>query len=387
MIFTQAPFLVLFVITAALFFAGPRAWRRAVLAISGLLFYAWQAAGYLPLVMGMILATAWTSGRAGAWINAAVLVGVMAWFKGHAATVAVMPGAPQHIVGLGPSLMPLGVSFLAFELIHVAIERRKGRLDRPPLVSLAAFALFAPCRIAGPIKRFPAFDRSIDEASWSASQLYRGSVRALQGLLKKVFLADTLALAVPQLHFATSTASAWLALLAYSWYLYLDFSAYSDIAIGLSSILGVKVPENFRFPYASRNIREFWTRWHMSFSSWLGDYVFLPVSKRLTLGWPHLPPRGAAMITYLVTFLICGLWHGLAWHFVAWGLFHGILLGAFAEFAARRSRDASRSAWSWLTEWGARLATFLVVTWGWLLFALEWPRALRLAALLVGWTR
>jgi alginate O-acetyltransferase complex protein AlgI len=385
MIFGRAEFLLGFAATLALFFAGPRRWRRAVLVASGLLFYAWLAPASLPLAAALVVLAWRAEGRVGLWLLIAAAVGLIAVFKVPAAAVpASASEGAGRVTGLGPALMPLGLSFLAFELIHVAIERRKRAISRPPLLSLAAFALYAPCRIAGPIKRFAAFDASIDAARWSAARVYDGLVRAAVGFAKKLLVADVLALAVPQLTLATSTPSTWLALLSYSGYIYLDFSAYSDIAIGLSMMLGVSVPENFRRPYLSRNIREFWTRWHISFSSWLTDYVFLPASRWLAAGPLRLPPRAASLAGVLVTFLVCGVWHGVAWHFIAWGLYHGVLLCLFVLLFARRLAPSASGVVGWLSLQAARLITFFAVTVGWVLFAVDLPQAARVAGRLLG---
>lgn len=379
MILNEPRFLALFAVTALAFFLSPaRWWRHAVLIVSGLVFYSWYAGSFLPFVLGLVLLTFVLSGRVGVWLNVAALIWLLFYFK--------MSGNPDGLPGiLTPEaaaralVFPLGLSFLTFELIHVALERRRGKLGRVSLMSLAAFALYFPCRMAGPIKRYQPFEASVEQARWSLEQGYRGAVRMLWGFMKKVVVADVIGLTVAELHWAASPLQVWKGLAAYALYIYCDFSAYSDIAIGMSWILGLSVPENFRAPYLSRNIREFWTRWHMSLTSWLSDYVFLPISRRLALRplqcWPWL----AAVIGYLVTFMICGLWHGTSMNFLLWGLYHGVLLSLYAVYTLSPLSLARLGIRGRLVEWVGRVArpsvTFAAVTLGWMLFAVQLPKA------------
>lgn len=359
MIFTEARFVLLLAASLASFFLAPVSWRRPILIASGLAFYLMYAAAALWIVLGLILVTWASAGRWGVWLNALALIGITALFKTR------------------EWIIPLGLSFLAFELIHLAVERHRGKVQQPSLRQLAAFALFFPCRIAGPIKRYQLFDRSIDEARWTIGQCYTGSARILWGLLKKVAVADVLALMTPELREAATPFHAAKSLLAYSLYIYMDFSAYSDIAIGLSTLFGLRVPENFRWPYLSANIREFWSRWHISLSSWLGDYLYLPLSKGLAKKRWGLTPRAAAVVGYVLTFAICGVWHGLSWNYFLWGLYHGVLLSAYSLYAA------SGRQWR-LGRVAATAVTFAAVTLGWALFALDVPTAMKVYGSLIG---
>lgn len=382
MVFNDARFVLLFSMTALAFYVLPVRWRSAILILSGVLFYGWYARPFVPLVVGLVLLTYWASGRVGVMVNIGALLVLMGYFKmkGGAGTLDLVTASR----GVDALAFPLGLSFLTFELMHFAIERQRGTIPRARLAEVAAFALFFPCRMAGPIKRYQPFAESVRRARWSSEQLYRGAVRILWGFMKKVVFADVLALIVPELQYASSPLQVWKGLVAYAFYIYLDFSAYSDIAIGLSWLLGVQVPENFRAPYLSRNIREFWSRWHMSLSSWLGDYVFLPLSRRLTRAPLRATPRLAVVLGYLGTFVICGLWHGPTLNFALWGLYHGILLSAYALYAASRMRRPWLPApISAAVSMGG---TFLAVTYGWVFFALAAPKALLLSARLMGIT-
>ena len=386
MILNEARFVILFVVTVVAFFLSPVRWRHGVLIASGLLFYAWYASAVLPLILGLVLLTYWVSGRVGVWLNVGALVLLMGYFKLRGG-VGVLPGIVSAETGAEGLAFPLGLSFLTFELIHFSIERQRGRIPRASLASVAAFALYFPCRVAGPIKRYQPFEQSVREARWSIEHLYRGSVRILWGLVKKVMLADVVGLIVPELNWASSPLAAWKGIIAYSLYIYWDFSAYSDIAIGLSGILGIRVPENFRAPYLSRNIREFWSRWHMSLSSWLADYVFLPLSRQLAVKPWGVQPKTAAVLSYVATFTICGLWHGPSLNFVLWGLYHGALLSLYALYAVSRLSLAQFGRHNGLARVIGRVispaATFATVTVGWVLFAVPTQRALGLLSLMM----
>src|SRR4029077_14813512 len=157
-------------------------------------------------------------------------------------------------------LIPLGFSYLSFELLHVVIERHRGRIPELSFPDLLAFVFFAPARVAGPIKRYPDFTAAVREANPSADQVYAGTLRVLLGLAKKLFVADVLALTVAERPDVHSAGHAWIVLLAFTFQIYFDFSAYTDVAIGFSRMLGITLPENFNRPYLAPNIRAFWNR-------------------------------------------------------------------------------------------------------------------------------
>ncbi len=256
-------FVVLTVLCWIAFFALPRTFRPHVLTVSGIAFYVAFAAGALWLVAVVVVMTYLSSGRHTRWVAVAVLALLLAFVK--------LPGA----------VVPLGFSFLAFELIHYAVDRGRGKIQGGSFIGLAAFALFFPCRVAGPIKRHRDFNEAIASAQLSPENVTRGCIRIASGLIKKIALADPLQPVAAGLIVATTALGAWTSTLAYSLQLYLDFSAYSDIAIGVSLLMSIRVPENFNWPYLSPNIQEFWNRWHMSLSSWVREYVFLSVGREL----------------------------------------------------------------------------------------------------------
>ena len=189
-----------------------------------------------------------------------------------------------------------------------------------------------PQLIAGPIVRYSTICRQFTDRTLNLDNIYSGLVRFGIGLAKKVFIADSMGLVVDTIFVKTvhdiPQAWAWVGIIAYSLQIYYDFSAYSDMAIGLGRIFNFHFLENFNFPYSATSIRDFWRRWHISLSTWLRDYLYIP------LGGNRISPR-RTMVNQCIVFALCGLWHGATWNFVIWGLWHGLgltfeRLGGFA---------------------------------------------------------
>lgn len=367
MIFTDLRFVALFIGCWVSFYFLPRKWRAAVLTFWGAAFYLVYAGPFFAVVLVLALLTFF--GRM-AWIAAFATIALLVYFKSGTASV----------------LIPLGFSYLAFELLHVVFERRRGKIESLSLPYLLAFVFFAPARIAGPIKRYPQFAAAIDDAEPSSENVYAGLLRVLFGLAKKFFLADILSQTVAQSEWAASPASAWIVVVAYSLQIWLDFSAYSDIAIGLGRMLGIVLPENFRAPYAARNIRDFWERWHITLSHWVRDYVFTPTGRSLFRTPLRRAPIVIAAISYVITFTVVGAWHGLTPGFLLWGAYHGVLLSLY--HIVRVKTPAWIADHRWYDSRAVRLSgvalTFLCITIGWVPFMLPLPKAAKMLALMFG---
>lgn len=228
-------------------------------------------------------------------------------------------------LGFSAPLLPVGISFFTFQSLSYTIDVYFGKMR--PVQKWRHYALyvsFFPQLVAGPIVRAKDF---LPQLFNSGHFLYRrfrdGLFLVLAGLIKKALLADFLARSLVDNYFSSpylySRPEALLAMLAYGFQIYLDFSAYSDIAIGVAKMLGFRLPKNFARPYKSRSPREFWRRWHISLSTWFRDYLYIP------LGGSHKGKSRTAM-NLLVTMLIAGLWHGAGWNFLLWGLLHGLAL-------------------------------------------------------------
>nr|UXE44404.1 peptidoglycan O-acetyltransferase [uncultured bacterium] len=257
-------------------------------------------------------------------------------------------------------VLPLGISFYTFEFIAYAVDVYRGdaTVRRDPL-HFALYVLFFPRLIAGPIVRpnefFPQLERP-RRFSWLRTQV--GFQFFVWGYFKKVCVADPVGAAIDPFFadpMSWGSAGAWLAVLAYSVQIYCDFSGYSDMAIGLGQLLGVRLPDNFRLPYLAADVREFWQRWHLSLSRWIRDYLYI------TMGGGRASSI-RRFVNVLVVMSACGLWHGAQWTFIAWGAIHGAALGVhrampWPQWLQSRSGRAISVA-----------ATFLFVTLAWVPF-------------------
>jgi len=245
--------------------------------------------------------------------------------RGYFGLIAVPPTSPVLDI-----LLPLGISFFAFEFIHYTVDVRAGSKAIKNPLDFALFAAFFPSQVSGPIKRYQQFDQQLNAPKKLNQQdMIEGLGFLMKGLFKKVALADNLA-AITSLGvhkvFDLGTVDAWVLMFAFLLQVYFDFSGYTDMGIGSARLLGFHLPNNFDLPYvASKNLIEFWQRWHITLSTWLRDYVQTPLtgfrSSRLRFN-----------LATLVTMTACGLWHGAAWHYVAWGFVHGVLLVLTREY-------------------------------------------------------
>ncbi|HBF39442.1 MAG TPA: hypothetical protein DDW50_19250, partial [Firmicutes bacterium] len=239
----------------------------------------------------------------------------------------------SHLLGTGDInrfISAIGLSYMFFKLIHVLVDTYRGRLKNLDPVTFLNYLFFFPTYISGPIDRYQNFCRWIGGGSRrNQGLLFRAAFfRIFEGVVKKFIFVPLLigyAKDFGQVHLSNLfLVNMAISLIAYSFYLFFDFSGYSDLAIGVAMLLGFKVPENFKSPYLSRNIAEFWKRWHISLSSVLREYIFLPLVRGISKHFVRVPRLVGTLGGYLTTFLICGLWHGNTLNFVFWGLWHGI---------------------------------------------------------------
>ena len=227
-------------------------------------------------------------------------------------------GAPLPLLHL---LLPVGISFLVFRMLTYVIDIYRGQLAPAPALDFAVYVAFFPYLLAGPIARAREFlPQLTSPRNPQAVDSSRAFVLILGGLAKKLLIADYLSTHIVNGLFASpQTYSSWETLwgiIAYSVQIYCDFSAYADIAIGISLLLGFELPANFDAPYTARTIQDFWRRWHITLSSWLRDYLYIPLGG-------NRKGKGRTYANLIITFLLGGLWHGAGWTFVFWGLMHG----------------------------------------------------------------
>jgi alginate O-acetyltransferase complex protein AlgI len=380
-VFNSSIFLLAFLpIVFTLFWvARGKAARYVILAVSGYVFYGWWDWRFCGLLLfsslvsyGVALLIARATGPAArrGWMVLAVAVdlSILGFFKYYnffAGSVNALAGhavAPWlHVV------LPIGISFYTFHTISYICDTAAGRVTptRNLWEYLAYVSLFSQL-VAGPIVRYRQIEDDLEAIDGPPREDYiaRGVGLFVAGLAKKVLVADTLAHFVDPLLSnvaGLSLPGAWCAALGYAFQLYFDFSGYSDMAMGLGYLFGLRIPANFNSPYTAAGISDFWRRWHISLSSWLRDYLYFPLGGSRTAPW-H------AHVNLLVVMLLGGLWHGASWMFVIWGAWHGVLLVV---------DKVGAPLWGRLPGWLYRGATFVLVVLGWVFFrATSLPMAL-----------
>ena len=350
MVFSTIIFLFRFLpITLALYYLAPAKLKNTVLFLCSLVFYCWGEVRFFPVMVALILIN-YVCGLAIEHFDAKPALrkvfllialigslGMLFYFK-YANFVlrsanALLGTAFAEIQGIGT--LPLGISFYTFQTLSYTIDvyRRDVKTEHN-IIDFGAYVVMFPQLIAGPIVKYRdvAAQLHVTHGRYNLKQIEDGMTLFTFGLAKKVLLADTIGALwtdiigiadSPSTTFVglanASTALVWLGVIAYSLQLYFDFSGYSDIAVGAAALLGVRLSRNFDHPYRADSLRDFWRRWHISLTRWFTDYVYIP------LGGSR---RGTArlVVNTMVVFLLSGLWHGAALHFVVWGGVHGALL-------------------------------------------------------------
>lgn len=392
MLFNSLAFILVFlpfclaVVWFAARFAGSSAARYSLIALS-LLFYCWWNPLHVVILLGSILLNHLVAGGiyhlrmrergdaarllliAGIVANLTVL-GYFKYINFIAENVGVLIGENFQLHQI---VLPLGISFFTFEQITYLVDVYRRDAERHSLRDFGLFVTFFPHLIAGPILYHYEFIPQLKTErafAFRANDLAVGSTMFTLGLLKKVFIADSIAVyATPAFRAADSGVAlsfieAWGGALAYTSQLYFDFSGYSDMAIGLALLFGLKLPINFNSPYKSQSIIDFWRRWHMTLSRFLRDYLYIPLG-----GNRHGSAR--RWINLLITMLLGGLWHGAAWTFVIWGGLHGIYLCINRAWQSLRSRLLGELPAGRLERGMAWGITFLAVVVAWVFFRAE----------------
>jgi alginate O-acetyltransferase complex protein AlgI len=274
-----------------------------------------------------------------------------------------------------------GFSYIAFRLIHTIRDRQAGRLSSVSLAEYVTYVVFFPSLTAGPIDRIERFVGDLRQPfSLTQDDWTKSGQRFFVGLFKKFVIADSLALIVLNERNAlqvNSTFYAWILLYAFAFQIYFDFSGYTDIVIGIAHLLGIKLPENFNAPYLKSNLTLFWNNWHMTLTQWFRSYYFNPLTRWLRGLANPLPVPALIFITQVSTMVLIGLWHGVTWNFVLWGLWQGLGLffhNRWNDFLRPHLAFFSKSpARIKITEVGGIIITFNYVALGWVFFALPTP--------------
>ncbi|WP_108483102.1 MBOAT family O-acyltransferase [Oceaniglobus ichthyenteri] len=375
MVFSSESFLFLFLpLFLALYYLTPTRTKSYTILAGSYLFYAWWRVDFLGLlflttvfayVVGQKVSRHRGTARGKAWLGIGVagclgVLGVFKYLNFFLDSFAALVGTDTAGLGIHWRLiLPIGISFYIFQALSYLIDVHRGDAKADArFIDFAAFIALFPQLIAGPILRYKDLEDQFKSRTHSAEMFADGMARFLIGLAKKVLLADAIA-PLANLAFANSgdvgMGLVWVGVIAYMLQLYFDFSGYSDMAIGLGKMMGFNFLENFRFPYISRSITEFWRRWHISLSNWLRDYLYISLGgNRRGKLWTY-----ANLMTVMV---LGGLWHGANWTFVLWGLWHGGILAV--ERATGHDRRAARLPW-------ALPLTLLCVLIGWVMFRAE----------------
>ncbi|MBA4016141.1 MAG: MBOAT family protein [Pirellula sp.] len=386
MLFCSTAYFVFFCIVFAAYWAMP--WQRArvwLLLGASVYFYAsWNkwlaliicvstAADYL-IARGMDSPTA-TTGRRKLLLTVSLVgnLGLLCYFKYmnfflHSVEEALRAMGAESSMPVLNVMLPIGISFYTFEAISYTVDVYQRRIQAERnLFHFMLFITFFPHLVAGPIVRARDFLPQISRSKhWNWARLHLGIQYFLVGMFKKMVIADRMAgfsdpvFADPA---SFGSAAVWLAMLAYALQIYCDFSGYTDMAIGTAHMLGYKLAPNFNLPYLSANVSEFWRRWHISLSTWLRDYLFIPLGGSRVSEWK-------VSRNLIIVMALGGLWHGAAWTFVVWGLLHGMFLIVHREFRAfcERRPSLDRALQSPVGTVGRIAATFLCVSFAWVFF-------------------
>ena len=375
MVFSSTIFLFGFLpILLLVYFFSPNRAKNSILLAASLFFYAWGELFYTALMAFSILAN-YSFGvligksqlRRKQFLALGVicnltLLGIFKYANfiiDNLNSVLVLSALTK--IELLPVHLPLGISFFTFQAISYLVDvYRNQNPVQKNILNLGLYIALFPQLIAGPIVRYNSIAKQLVSRVITLQSFEAGVTRFIYGLAKKLLIANPLGevadkiflLPVDQL----PALVAWTGILCFALQIYFDFSGYSDMAIGLGRMFGFTFPENFNYPYIARSLRDFWRRWHISLTTWLRDYLYIPMGGN----------RGSSLrVTFnlLTVFVLCGLWHGASWNFLIWGLWHGLFL------SLERSRFGNALAKS--PRIVAHVYTLLVVIVGWVFFRLD----------------
>jgi alginate O-acetyltransferase complex protein AlgI len=380
LIFNTFAYYFLFLVPAAVLFrVAPLRYRPWIIVLFGggfFEYFAYSMAGFWGAACLLIFLWESTMSRLyrpRSWwcilglVQSVVLLGIFKYWNFFTGLFFIHTANPLRWQG---AFLPLGISFFTFEFYHYAWDRRAGKTESGTFGEYLAFILFFPTMVAGPIKRYQDFLPKLrqEPGNWT-EDWERGITRILTGLAKKFAVADLLTAWTDHLNAHDvmladrRVLAMWI--LAYGVKIYADFSGYSDIAIGSARLFGIKVPENFDWPYGRRNIQRFWQSWHISLTRWLTDYVYIPLG-----GSRVSTPRIYANV--IAVMLISGLWHGAGLNFIVWGLWHGLLVAGHRFWRQWKGEPSTHPA----AVFSSRVLTFVLANAAWGFFCMNLPTAM-----------
>ncbi len=334
MLFSSLTFLYYFLpLTVGLYFLAPGRMKNTVLLLTSLLFYAWGEPRYVFL-MGLSIFSGYCfgllverykgkpSGRIFCILSVTVSLSFLLYFKYAGFFLESIRAVTGQEFPLWRISLPIGISFYTFQMISYTVDVYRGERAQRNLIDLAAYIAMFPQLIAGPIVTYSQVAGQLRDRKHTWDQAAQGIRRFAIGLSKKVLLANQLGelCATFRASEEKSVLFYWLYAIGFMLQIYFDFSGYSDMAVGLGGVFGLRFPENFSYPYISSSITEFWRRWHMTLGSWFRDYVYIPMGGNRV-------GKGRWLFNILTVWILTGLWHGAAWNFALWGLlFAGLLI-------------------------------------------------------------
>ena len=373
MVFSSSIFIFLFLPLVLLFyFIVPDKYKNYVLLIFSIIFYLFGGPKYLLLLItvvlidyiGAILIEKTNNRKLFFVITIALNISILVFFKYTGFFLENINGLFNTSIKIPRIVLPIGISFYTFQAMSYVIDvyRKKVKLQKNFFTLLLYVSLF-PQLVAGPIVRYETIEKQLSKRKTTFEDFCYGIERFILGLSKKVIIANQMGKLADSIFISNNLTSpiAFLGGLAYMFQIYFDFSAYSDMAIGMGRMFGFKFLENFNFPYISKSITEFWRRWHISLSTWFKDYVYIP------LGGNRKGIK-RQIINMFIVWSLTGFWHGAEWNFIIWGIYYFIFL-VLEKYVLKKALDKAPSII-------LHLYTLLIVYIGWIIFRCDNLRAL-----------
>ncbi|MDY5213564.1 MAG: MBOAT family O-acyltransferase [Intestinibacter sp.] len=337
MVFSSIVFLFTFLpISLLIYYILPKKFKNAILLLTSLVFYAWGEPVYIFLMIGTIIFDYIMALKIDKYkknrkkskkyfiFTLLVNVGVLVFFKYIGFIIENINSIFSTNISFENLALPVGISFYTFQVLSYIVDVYLGKVKvQRNLISFGAYVTMFPQLVAGPIVQYETIEEQLNYREESLEKFGQGVERFIQGLGKKVLLANNIGMiwtAISAMDLGSmSVLTSWIGIISYTFQIYFDFSGYSDMAIGLGKILGFDFIENFNYPYISKSVTEFWRRWHISLGSWFREYIYIPLGgNRVTLG--------KQIRNIFAVWFLTGLWHGASWNFIVWGLYYGVIL-------------------------------------------------------------
>ena len=372
MVFSSLLFMTIFLpLTVGLYYLLPGKAKNYLLLVVSLIFYAWGEPRHIIVMLvttlyiwgfGLLVAKFQAEEKKGLSrlfliLSLVLSLGTLVFFKYTGFLVSNLPFLQDSALGGLNIALPIGISFYTFQALSYVIDVYRG--DVKVQKNWANFAMYIslfPQLIAGPIVRYADIENQLTCRHVDFDRMFKGIRRFTLGLGKKVLLANQIGAVWELLNGNGTVLGAWIAALAFAFQIYFDFSAYSDMAIGLGNLFGFDITENFRYPYESASITDFWRRWHMTLGTWFREYVYIPLGG-------NRKGKGRQILNMLVVWFLTGLWHGAAWQFILWGLFYFAFLTLEKLFLLKYLEK--------IPAFFRHGYALLVILLGWVLFACE----------------